>query len=545
MSGPTQQEILNHITNKILALPAAKLGTSFATVWDHLGGQENVHATGVTASGTAPLVVKGTITLPGESPVIAELHFTGDPVTTTTLRLPRTSWTYSGPGRRDDVSAVRDALYLHQKSPPLPVAVVTAEVNGPFSTRFELPLPVPGGGTWAMDVHGQPHGVVLASRSREGPKLTGLAQLKNLPGLSACDFTVPEAVPAQNLRLADLLFVIDPGRRRLHTAAVQVTCGDWAVSSDAALLDLKNVRLGFTVALPAPPGGPAVSASLSATIGLANVTVPVEVSLPALQLSFATYLEKATMATVLPDKAKQQWSGTNLSLEGQGVHVYGTADMRQGHWMLGCGRAGPWTVAEKVQLKDLAVEVSGGMGGGTPSVSAHATAAVDTAHCDVTMLRLDHAIPRGKAGWVFQGAVRSADLTGMAKWFGLRDAAHLRLDAMSVVYSFASGSFCALCDAWLGIEGRDLHLGMSAEKSSKSTTLLAALMVSDFAFPDVFPILLTGQYASDAQGTTAQFSWESTGGLSLDHLARYLGIQPPSPTDLPPLPARTGPAGTT
>ncbi|MFC0597623.1 hypothetical protein [Streptomyces palmae] len=525
MSGPTHQEIRNHITDSVLRLPAHKLGASFAGVWDHLSGDENVVATGVTTSGTDTLVVKGTMKLPQQGTVQTELHFTGDPVTSTTLRLPLPDWTYSDPERRDDLRPVREALYEHKALGPSPTAVVTAQVSGSSSSRVELPLSVPGGTRFVLDLSHQPHGTVLTSRHGQQPaKLKELKELAGLPRLNACTFTVPQAVPlAGGLRLAALQFVVDARRRRLRAVTIQVQSPDWSVNSAVPLLDLKAVRLGFSVAFPAAPTArPEVSASLTAAVSLGGNTVTVAATVPELGLSFAAYLDNAAMKEVLPAKATDQWEETGLSLEGKGVYVYGTADLKGKTWSLGCRHSGPWKVADTVQLHELTVEASGRDSEGVV-VTGTGTVAIGETYLTVTVLRLAHPTPSGAAGWVFHGTVNDADIAAVGKWLGF----DLDVDTLSVLYSFTSREFTAMCDATVSLGGPDLHLGMTAKRSSGDTALGAVLLIDDVSFPDSFPVQLTGTYASGKDGKVVDFSYESSGGLPVARLARHLGIQPP------------------
>ncbi|WP_329172735.1 hypothetical protein [Streptomyces sp. NBC_01477] len=521
MSGLTRQQILDHITGKVLSLPADTLGTSFAELWDCLSGTDTVTATGVeTSLDDRTLTVSGTVALPGQDPVQARFLFTGDPVTALTLRLPRPGWAYWDTERSYDLAAVREALYPKGgAAPPTPTAVVTAPLGGTYTSRVELPLAAPGGAPFVLLLSQDEQDdqrLVLASPPGQAVSLSTLGELTGLPRLKDCEFTVPTEIPLNGLRLGALRFVVDARRSRLESVQIRVLAPDWEISKDVSVLALKDVGIGFTVALPPAPAVPAVSASLGATIALGDAEVTVSVTLPQLDLSFTGYLPDASMSKALPTKAQQEWNGTGLSLEEPGISVYGTANLRRRSWTLGCRWAGSLD-AGTTRLDGLSVEASDQGAGLTVTAGARATIA--GARCAVTLVKA--------GGWEFQGTVSDADVSAVLAWIGVPVPARITLDAVSVLYGFGSRDFTAMCDASLTFQDVTLELDVVAQKTAKGTALNAGLLVDDSSSPDVFPLLFTGSYAAGGKDVEAELGWKNANPLQVTRLARYFGVSLP------------------
>ncbi|WP_116209071.1 hypothetical protein [Streptomyces olivoreticuli] len=521
MTGPTRQQILDHITDKVLSLPADELGTSFAELWDCLSGADTVTATEVEISPRdQTLAVRGTVALPGQDPVQAHFLFTGDPVTSLTLRLPRPGWTYGDTERSYDLAAVRKALYPQgSATPPTPTAVITAPLGGAYTSCVELPLTVSGGTSFVLLLSQEEdeQRLVLVSPPDQTAPLSSLDELIKLPQLKSCAFTVPSEIPMTGLRLGALRFVVDPRGSRLESVQIQVLTPDWEISKDVSVLALRHVAIGFTVAFPPAPAPPAVSAGLSATVALAGTEVNVSVALPQMDLSFVGYLPDASMSGALPAAAQQQWNGTGLSLEKPGISIYGEANLLRKSWTLGCRWDGSLSTG-KTSLDGLTVETSDQGAGLT--VTAGARAEIAGARCAVTLVKAD--------GWEFQGTVSDVDVPAVLEWMGIPVPAQITLDAVSVIYSFTSGDFTAMCDASLKFQDLFLELGVVAEKTAQGTGLNAGLLIDDFSSPDVFPLLFTGSSAFSQKNVEVELGWKNVTPLPVARLVRYFGASLPA-----------------
>lgn len=389
-----------------------------------------------------------------------------------------------------------------------------SEDRGPAVVpRCVVRLPGIGAGhqQWEFDVTPSGASAVTASLALgEGPSLSALADLAQLPFGSGADFALPAQIPVTAPRIRQIQVVADTGQRRLRSVWLRVGLAEH-VAVVPGTAELTGVEAEFTLTFP-EGGHVRTRAALHAGIGVHGCTLSGTITVPELEVS-------AEAAGPFPETDAPAELASGSGVERLPIaHATVRADLREGSYALALSYSAPATSGSDFSLENAVLEIAG-HGSAAPDVRILGELAIGSARVRAVAART------ADGRWELAGSVRHVDFASVADWLsermGVTVPEFLRgvvLDDLSVARR-ADGSFEFSADSLFSLGSRKADLVISAASGTGPGAghLKATLSIDP---PAAEPMVLELQAQA---GGRVRASWQGDAAVSVTDLVEWFG----------------------